>query len=478
MRAPVRAAAWAVCVAATGMAALLSASCQPYGREPVREAAERTETGWAPTTAPAALNPVPRYGGTAVTEKLMPRDAQAAYRWTKHMGTLVAYEHYLRQYPQGMGADFCRAEIRRRFVPAERDWQDAWGLFSRMEIIDGVVFDPEEGVILLGRPGSGRLAPFLYDDLLVALKCSLSGEPVGVTMTRVFKARYQQPEDPRKPPYGAYETSVEFFANGLWNTHLAHVLFEGDRVLKSLAAGFDIFAGGPLRASVPGFATVLEMERQRPAREITEQVEYGRVWIELTTVRINTTEQRNVAMFSDLKLDVRSESEHEPPRRFAQHIREHYAEYAKEFPIFAEVERAARVVAIAKWLSENYPDVSTKLLAEAYDPVRVFVPHVIEGRYDQTHKTANGEFGLIGGVVFPWINRYEVTPGAKVGNTELGSLPAAVLRSRPDRHSLAWLVPLGAHEQGDFIAWNFAPAADVHGDRIGHMAPLAIAREE
>jgi len=446
-------------------------SCQSYGQVPIPEVSEPVVK--APTTAPgvATLKPIPRYGGTVLTAKGMPNDRSRAYLWAKNMGTLVAYETFLRRYPDGRDADYFRQETRKRFVPTDKDWQEAWLLYSQLEIIDGAICDPEEGLIIIGRPGKGRLPPFFYEDLVVALHCSIAGDKVGVTMNRISPARFEQAADPTEYPYEAFETSVDFYTKKLWNTHLAYILFEGDRMLKSLSAGFDIFRGEPIRASVPGFATEVEMEAKRPIPKYkgSGRKEYGRIWIELTSVKVNTTEAKNVAMFSDVKMEVRAESKHLPPVKFAKHLEDHYSEYAAEFPIFAEVERGARIVAIARWLNQTYPSAAQRIVAESYEPVEVFVPQVIRARWDKTHQSGSMVSGLIGGVVFPNVNKYSVAPKAKVADTELANVPSTVLKARPSPRALAWYVPFGKRQQDKYIAWNVSAP---------ESAPLAMACAE
>ena len=53
----------------------------------------------------AKIDPIARYGGYAVTAMGMPQDRGAAYLWAKNMGTLVAYETFLRKYSDGSDAD-------------------------------------------------------------------------------------------------------------------------------------------------------------------------------------------------------------------------------------------------------------------------------------------------------------------------------------------------------------------------------------
>jgi len=412
------------------------------------------EPSVSPGISTAKLDPIPRYGGYVLTATGMPQHRGAAYLWAKNTGTLVAYETFLRKYPDGEDANFFRSQIRTGFLPQEEDWHEAWLLYSKMEIIDGAICDPEEGFILLGRPATGRLPPFFYEDLIVALKCSLAKEKVGVTMNRIFTARFKTPNDPRQAPYEEYETSVDFYSKILWNTHIAYVLFEGDRMLKSLGSGYDLFLREPIRSKIPGFATEVEMEALQPPDLSGSGVrrQYGRVWIELTSVRINTTEQRNVAMFGDVQLEVRAESKYPPPIKFAKHMQENYKAYGEEFPIFGEVERAARVVAIARWLAETYPEVAQKLVDTSHEQAKVFVPQVIPGQAVLAHNEPTYRSWLIGGVYFPNINRTQVAGQTKVGETTLDDMGPKVLQARKGNVP-AWEVVLGKQKDNKFLAW-------------------------
>lgn len=434
----------------------ITTSCQDIGKIPVRTATSSSEphSSEFSTDSIGHLDPLLRYGGYAITAIGMPHDRYSAYLWAKNLGTLVSYETFLRKYSDGDDAKFFREEIRKKFVPEDDsdEWGKAWLLYSKMEIIDGAICDPKKGFILIGRPGTGKLPPFFFEDLIAALKCSLSKEKVGVTMTRIFPARNTVPDNPRQIPYESYETSVEFFSTRLWNTHLAYLLFEGDRELKSLAHGYDIFLREPTRSKVPGFATIVEMASLEPSDPAGGTGQYGRIWIELTSVKINTTEKKNVAMFSDVQLEVRAESKYDPPMRFAKHLREHYAAYGEEFPIFAEVERAARIVAIARWLAENYPEVAQKLVDSSYENVKVFVPQAIPARHDFTHDTPLYKSWLIGGVVFPNVNKTTLADDAKVADTRLDEVAPKVLEAQKGDET-AWELPLGSKSNEKYFAW-------------------------
>ncbi len=404
------------------------------------------------------INAVSRYGGTVLTAKGMPHGSYEAYLWAKNMGTLVAYETFLRRYPDGGHAKELRERIRTQFVPEDEQWREAWTLYSQMEVIGGAMVDPDVGVVLFGYKKTGKLSPFMFEDLVTALQCALVDDEVGVTMNRIFDARFQHDDTPEDYPYVTFETSVEFYSEKLHNTHLAYTLFEADRMLKSLGAGYDIFLREPIRSKIPGFKTEVEMAAAEPPQSMsTGSSKYGRVWIELTNVKVFTTENRNVAAFNEFELEVRAESKHKGPMRFAKHIRENYAAYSEEFPIFDEVERAARIVAISRWLVKEHREIAQQLVDNVYSGVNVFVPQVIPARYVETHREANYRAGLIGGVVYPKINQYENSEIPVLGEDHLSVLPEFVLKQRPNDNVTAWYLDPGDKDKDiekKWIAWN------------------------
>lgn len=432
---------------ASSALAVLWVSCQPYGRVVVTPGNERvTRQAPASSSGPAGLRPIPRYGGTVLTAKGMPRDATKAYYWAKNLGTLVAYETYLRRFPSGAHADWFRERIRERFVPTTEVWQEAWRAYSQLDVVLGAVCDPEEGLILLGKRGTGRLPPFLFDDVLTAIRCTLAQETIGVTMNRIFPARFKQPDIQGKRPR---ETSVEFYSEHSRNTHLGSILFEGDRMLKSLSIGYDLFLGEEVRSAVPGFATVVEMEVSQPMKsDEAREKDYGRAWIEVTTVKINTTETDHTAMFAEVHIEVKADSPNPPMIRFAKHIEDHYGEYARESVIFAEVERSARIVSLARWFVSKYPSAAAKLVSESYEEVRVETPQVIDAQFVETR----GSRGLIGGVVLAPKNEYQTAPNLTLGNVRLADLLQKVVDARPNPRAIAWNVSLGPKPDDDMIA--------------------------
>ena len=141
-------------------------SCQRYGQVGIQEADPGASPPQPPGESTKKLDPIERYGGHVLTATGMPSSKAPAYLWAKNTGTLVAYETFLRHWPDGGEADFFRRQIREKFVPREEEWQDAWRYFSQIETISGATVHPVEGFILFGQPRTGRMSPFFYEDLI------------------------------------------------------------------------------------------------------------------------------------------------------------------------------------------------------------------------------------------------------------------------------------------------------------------------
>jgi len=413
--------------------------------------------------ANGALNPISRYGGQVLTASGMPKGRGYAYQWAKNLGTLIAYETFIRKYPIGADSDIIKKKIKSKYIPNDKNWHKAWILYSKIEQVEGAIYDPNEGFIILGKPRYGTLPPFLYDDFIAALECSVANDKVGVTMNRIFPARFNSPAKKSEFPM-LYETSIDFYSKKLWNTHLAYILFEGDRMLKTLSHGYDIFLQEPVICKVPGFETMIDMESREPIIEDkgNGRTDYGRTWIELTSVKINTNNKKNVAMFSNVDLEIRAESKHEPNLIFAKHLSDNYKAFCNEFPIFGEVERAARIVAIARWLAKTFPEVAKNIIENSYECVEIPIEPVISARIDITHETPTYKSMLIGGVIFPYINDVKLNTKAKIADTNIDDIQRKVINAKNEYNS--WTVSLGRKIKDKYIAWRVRRLTNLKND--------------
>ena len=217
---------------------------------------------------------------------------------------------------------------------------------------------------LHGQPAEGR-GPYHLDDLMVALQAAYFQEQaVGMTID-------PDPKDPRGP------VMIVRYFGGCQDTALGWVLFECDRLLKSLSNGEDSLAKTPLKPDVPDFFNMLQLgqalgvpERQWNRFWLTTDVEEGPTWHErpkqsnrYQPVLLETADGKAVS-FLRCRLYLRTEvmelqdgkmvpvkgGTSKTADRFAKHFSVHYDEFAQRFPEFRRADALARLIVLAEWI--------------------------------------------------------------------------------------------------------------------------------
>jgi YD repeat-containing protein len=195
------------------------------------------------------------------------------------------------------------------------------------------------------------------DHLNVALRAALAGQPIGVSIDPPSQYR-----DGMKrgitPPDGT--PMLVSYLGGTAGTLFGAIMFEADRLLKCLDKGVHNETRKPVRATVPGFKTLLEMIK--PGGSHQENV-WHRFWIVIDRVELKYDPATEALFFSDVSLKVLTETELEDPAKenyvdptdeaFTRHLTEHYDEYSKNFPILGRLKDLAKVAAIAKFLANQ-----------------------------------------------------------------------------------------------------------------------------
>lgn len=195
------------------------------------------------------------------------------------------------------------------------------------------------------------------DHLNVALRAALAGQPIGVSIDPPSQYR-----DGMKrgitPPDGT--PMLVSYLGGTEGTLFGAIMFEADRLLKCLDKGVHNETRKPVRATVPGFKTLLEMIG--PGGSHRENV-WHRFWIVIDRVELKHDPATEALVFSDVSLKVLTETELDDPTKedyvdptdetFTRHLTEHYDEYSKDFPILGRLKDLAKVAAIAKFLANQ-----------------------------------------------------------------------------------------------------------------------------
>ena len=245
--------------------------------------------------------------------------------------------------------------------------------------------DKSEQLILTGRRNGSEqhmLLPTMdKDHLALALRAVLAGQPIGVSIDPPKEWR-EGPKQNQTPPEGMHML-VSYLGN-TEGTLLGAIMFKADKLLKDLGSGLDNETRKPVRANVPGFKTELEMIYPQPGRK---ESRWHRFWFVVDKVELRQDSSRNCFTFGEVKIKVLTETQHgsgetvaqEPAaEHFARHLTQHYDEYAKEFPVLARLRELAKIIAVAKFLSNTGKTLDVGRLC-IYEPQRVLTPKETPG---------------------------------------------------------------------------------------------------
>lgn len=226
----------------------------------------------------------------------------------------------------------------------------------------GAIFDPQTGqLIVVGKPastpGSGS------SDFLVALHGVYTGNEPGVSI------------DP-----GPSQTIQGVrYIGPTRGTHAGWVMFEADRLMKNLSLGQDNITNQPVTSAVPGHGTMFDFSQAADIQ--SEQEVRRRFWFVVKEARLARSADGLAVVIQSVTLEVQTEYldenwqtlPNQPPdpagQAFAAQLSTHYAEYAAEFPVLAELEALARWSALAHWFKDaQISAANSALLAAPIQP--------------------------------------------------------------------------------------------------------------
>jgi len=219
-------------------------------------------------------------------------------------------------------------------------------LLLSIDDLTGATYDPKTGQIILYGTQDVALPEMSMDDVTVAANSIFSWEDPAVSIDppiveNLFTVRYEGPIE---------------------ETKFGYVLFEADRVMKTLAMGKDNITLEPVTSSVPGFQTMLE--RELASGDCIPGTSWSdRFWFQPKEIKLVQSSDGQSMVFDTVSIELLTEytlqggipgQELNPEAEaFATHFTEHYDEFAEEFPIFQELKRLAKVVAVVRWIRDN-----------------------------------------------------------------------------------------------------------------------------
>ncbi|MEW6102450.1 MAG: hypothetical protein AB1630_01325 [bacterium] len=302
---------------------------------------------------------------------------------TKKEDRLESYEKFINEYPASLNIEKAKQELPRLRL------QEAYREFAKLNDIDGAMWDSNLGwpIILSDTTKSDpSLPPMDMDDLIMIMKIIEGEENPGVSIE----------------PCNTYQ-KVRYIPSEINNTHLGQRLFETDRTLKALSFGKDPITNETVTSSLSGFKTLVELEVNN---ENFRTGYYGRIWFK--PKEVNLFEDGNSIIFDKIIMGVESESRYLAPKEFASFFEENYIEFAKELPIYKELIRIAKFVAIARWLKDRGYLNNLALSDYSIKPIDTpsKTPSIKEMVREMHSGTWTQQYFLIGGVILDTKNTY------------------------------------------------------------------------
>lgn len=296
-------------------------------------------------------------------------------------------------------------------------------LLLNVNDIAGATYDPNTGQIILYGKKNASLPEMNIDDLIVAVKSVYGGQDPGVSID---------------PPVVDGQFSVRYEGD-TEETNFGYVMFEADRVLKTLSMGKDNITEQPVTSNVPGYKNMIQ--RALESVEFVEGKHSIRMWFTPKEMKVGKSEEEEGAMvFQEVSMQVLTESKFKnnvlgdpEAEAFAAHFTKHYDEFAEEFPIFKELLQLGKVVSLVKWIHDNNVPLDLSLL-ENHDVSLVDTPeHTPETTASSSRVVDKRErtTTFTGGVTYHSPNEY-------TQDQVTGEISQATINQRPDETDLKW----------------------------------------
>lgn len=310
--------------------------------------------------------------------------------------------------------------------------QEARKAFAELTDIDGAIWDDESGWPIIFAEITKKdtsLPPIELDDLIMAMKVVNEGEDPGVSIEPPGMSSLSPSTMMSIPEH----QNVRYIPDRIKGTHLGVRLFEADRMLKALGFGEDPTTYETVSCSVPGFKTLPQLARQ--SEGLTTGY-FGRIWFRPKEVAL--VEDGNTIVFDKIVMGVESESPYLAPTEFARHFEKNYHQFANEKPIYKELIRIAKFVAVARWLNDRGR--LYNLALSDYQIKSINTPSKTSTIQGLVKEERSGmwikRYVLIGGVILNTRNTY--TSGVSLQNFAVEGVKA-----RPYKTAISWNFQIG-----------------------------------
>jgi hypothetical protein len=261
-------------------------------------------------------------------------------------------------------------------LQAAPQWQALARALAQLMTLDGAGVDRQTGQLLLAGEvdDAAGPGPFLLEDVAVALHAAFyEPEVVGMTID-------EDPDNKRGP-----EMFVKFFG-GTRDTHLGWVMFECDRLMKSLGLGKDNLTHTELVSTLPGFVSRAHLVHKYEPN--TRAPQWNRFWINHSTGRtpaesldgktlVEISDDRAFLWFYQHRMYVDTEQmvdtgkgnrlagtgrQGGSAKAYADLFTAHYDALTQEFPVFGQLKQLSKLVVLAEWIRKHEINFDPELL--------------------------------------------------------------------------------------------------------------------
>jgi len=324
-------------------------------------------------------------------------------------------------------------------------------LFGLVNDIHGVVYDTDTSELILLGEKNVSLPAMDFDDFAVAVKSvyGLEGnipEDPGVSIdwnpantAKIAKGKYDQ----LSPMPVRYMGKTE-------GTHFGQVMFEADRLLKSLSLGLDNMTLENIHPPISFYQSLPSLYtsyRQLFSGEMT------RMWFVPKEISLVASPDGRAMEFTKVELEVKTENRHQNGQtvrdpvaeQFAEHFTNHFDEFAKHYPVLGELKKLGKITGVVKWVKDHnlpldlsiFEKYTPKFYSTAYETPATSFPGFIGGRI----------LNVVGGVIY----HIDSNNFHEIQHPAVKSLQDMALFQRPKEDDFSWEVT-GGNFRGRYIA--------------------------
>jgi len=327
-------------------------------------------------------------------------------------------------------------------------------LLGHISDVEGATYDDATGQLIMIGKKNLSLPEMDFDDLAVAVRSiyglgkkapqnpgvSLDWDPEHPVDIKKIVEKGKTPP----PMLARYDGQTK-------NTRFGWIMFEADRVLKSVSLGIDNISGKRTNVKIPGYECLPDRyEKHKSSKEKTET----RLWFIPKEVIIHKNRKGNALVFKKAKMEVLTETKYKHRKssnseaeKFADHFTEHYGHFAKYYPILNELKRLGKITAVVKWMKENNIPLDLSLFKKykpAYYETPKKTPAMCITRKDKKNDVITSVVGVVGGVIY----HLDESNFHEVVSEDANPLSEAALNARPSEDVFMWTFksPLDSQE--------------------------------